>query len=284
MSPTSRATSPPAITSKIATLTFPSPQILVITLSRPKSLNSVPHAGHWDLHRLYTWYDSEPTLRCAILTGAGRVFSAGADLKEWLALSRSGERHSLPPSGFGGLSRRTGLKPVICAVNGLCLGGAFEMVLNADLVIAIESATFGLPEVKRGVAAIAGALPRLPRVVGRQRAMEMALTGRMVPAMEMKEWGVVNVVVPEGNDLLARAIALAEEISGNSPDGIVVSKAGIEKGWSRGGVEEGSNVLLAELGEWLESGENIKEGLKAFIEKRAPVWQNLRGILDKAKL
>ena len=110
----------------------------------------------------------------------------------------------MPPSGFGGLSRRAGKKPVLAAVNGLCFGGGFEMIINADMVLADEKATFGLPEVKRGVVAIAGALPRLVRVVGKQRAGELALIGGVKGAREMAVWGVVNKVI-EG-DVVEEAV------------------------------------------------------------------------------
>jgi enoyl-CoA hydratase/carnithine racemase len=100
---------------------------------------------HWALHDLFTWFDSQPSLIVSILTGSGRAFCAGADLKEW----HEGRQKAMPGSGFGGLSRRGGKKPVIAAVNGICFGGGCEMIINADLVVASEGAEFSLPEVSR---------------------------------------------------------------------------------------------------------------------------------------
>ncbi len=208
-------THPPPQTN-LSVLTFPAPHILLVTLSRPKALNCINSAGHHELHAVWNWLDSEPELRVGIITGEGRAFCAGADLKgcpnlpprsihtpmadrfspiEWsTTASSSSSRAPLPPSGFGGLSRRVGKKPVIAAVNGICFGGGCEMVVNCDIVLAAPSARIGLPEVKRGVVALAGALPRLSRIVGRMRAMEMALTGREISAGEAREWGFCNGV------------------------------------------------------------------------------------------
>ena len=209
-------------------LSFPHPQVLLVTINRPEKLNSLDSIANHELDAIWTWYDSRTDLRAAIVTGTGRkAFCAGADLKEWLDLSDrparlrrddDGEEEAekkertqtssrtplpiLPPSGFGGLSRRVGKKPIIGAINGLAYGGGMEMVVNLDLVVADAArATFALPEVKRGVVAAAGALPRLIRTVGRQRAMEMALTGRTVGATEAKEWGLVNCVVENNKDV-----------------------------------------------------------------------------------
>uniref|UniRef100_L2GI43 Enoyl-hydratase n=1 Tax=Colletotrichum fructicola (strain Nara gc5) TaxID=1213859 RepID=L2GI43_COLFN len=202
-------------------ITFPRPHILQITLNRPRHLNSIPSPQHYALSKLYEWYDAEPSLRCAVLTGTGRAFCAGADLKEWNVRNTSGKSptpsspgEKWPSSaGFGGLSNRGGKKPVIAAVNGLCLGGGMEMIINADLVYASNKAKFGLPEVTIGVVAIAGALPRLIKTVGRQRATEMALIGRSDYTPEqMLSWGLVNQVV-EPDRLLDTALAAAEAIA-----------------------------------------------------------------------
>ena len=147
------------------------------------------------------------------------------------------------------------------------------------MVFASPSAVFALPEVKRGVAAIAGALPRLARSVGRVRAMEMALTGRDVRAQEAVGWGLCNAVAERDGSgegvrggVVEMAVRVAGSVAANSPDSVVVSKEGVELGWQGGGVEEGTERLLA--GGWagLAEGENIREGLRAFAEKRAPRW------------
>lgn len=190
----------------------------------------------------------------------------------------------MPNSGFGGLARRKGKKPVIAAVNGLCFGGGSEMIINCDLVIASSRSVFGLPEVKRGVVALAGALPRLVRTVGKQRAMDMALTGRNVLPNEAEKWGLVNEIVAvggkevsleEGNRILVeRALAVATVIAGNSPDSVLVSREGIKLGWEGIGVDEATGMLSDTWVKRLYEGENIKEGLQAFVEKRAPVWKD----------
>jgi len=160
---------------------------------------------------------------------------------------------------------------VIAAVNGLAYGGGCEITINMDLVLASTSATFALPEVKRGVVALAGALPRLTRTVGKQRAMEMALTGRIVSAQEAKEWGLVNEVTEEGK-VVERAVEWAKVIAGNSPDSVVVSKQGVGEGWEGRGVEEGSEALLEGGWKGIEGGENMREGVRAFVERREPRW------------
>ena len=177
---------------------------------------------------------------------------------------------SPPTTGFGGISRRSGKKPIICAVNGLCLGGGSEMAINADLVLASRGAFFGFPEVARGVVATAGALPRVVRTIGKQRAMEMVLTGRRVSAEEGEKWGFVNEVV-EG-DVVARAVEVAGVIAAQSPDAVVVSREGVKMGWEGVGAEEGSRLLVENWGKRLYAGENMKEGVRAFVEKRKPRW------------
>ena len=145
------------------------------------------------------------------------------------------------------------------------------MAINADMVFASSSATFALPEVKRGVVALAGALPRISRVVGKQRAMEMALTGRILKAEEAQTWGLVNRVV-EG-DVLETCIEVAKEIAGNSPDAVIVSREGDNLAWEGLGADEATVKLIKGSYQKLLQGENIHEGVKAFVEKRKPVWK-----------
>ena len=148
------------------------------------------------------------------------------------------------------------------------------------LVVASQSAAFASPEVKRGVVAIAGALLRIVRTVGGHRAMEMALTGRTVSATEARDWGIVNTVAedaPVDADVLSRpvvnkALEYAREICGNSPDSVIVGRAGVIQGWGDGSAEHASQNLAEIYSKRLNEGENIGEGLKAFVEKRAPKW------------
>lgn len=177
-------------------------------------------------------------------------------------------------AGFGGLSRRNGRKPVIAAVNGICFGGGCEMIVNCDLVVASSAAQFSLPEVKRGVIAVAGALPRIVRTIGKPRAMEMALTGRTVPAAEAREWGLINKVVGDAEGAVVdAAVEYAKMIAANSPDAVIVSREGVKLGWSGVGAEEGTRLLIEDWYPRLVAGENMKEGVRAFVEKRKPDWK-----------
>ncbi|OAL35559.1 hypothetical protein AYO20_05178 [Fonsecaea nubica] len=283
--PSTLSKPPPPLPEKVVLL-FPQPSVLVVVLNNPRGLNCLSIAVHWALHHLLEWYDGEGSLRCCVVTGQGRAFCAGADLKEWndsnarRAEGRQGGERVLPNSGFGAVSRRAGKKPVIGAVNGLAFGGGMEMVANMDLVVAAKSATFALPEVKRGVVALGGALPRLVRTVGRPRAMEMALTGRTVSAAEAREWGIVNAVTdnaPVDADILDRpvvkkALEYAAEICNNSPDSVIITRAGIVQGWDDGSAEHATQTTIDIYSTRLHDGENIHEGVRAFVEKRAPRW------------
>lgn len=188
----------------------------------------------------------------------------------------------VPPSGFGGVGRRHGKKPVIGAVNGLALGGGFEVASAMDIVIAARGAVFALPEAKRGVGALTGVLPRLIRMVGRQRAMEMALTGRTLSAEEGERWGFVNAIVDdaaqdqEGADrpVVRKALEYAEMIVDGSPDSIIVMRDAVIQAWYHGNVDDATNDALEKWTTKLEEGENIKEGVRAFVEKRPPKWMD----------
>lgn len=193
---------------------------------------------------------------------------------EWNTRNTTGQKREQPPSGFGGISRRSGRKPIIAAVNGLAYGGGTELVVNCDLVVASSKATFALPEVKRGVVAFAGALPRIVRTIGRQRAMEMALTGRTVSAQEAKDWGLVNKVVGDREgEVVDAAIEYAKMIAENSPDAIIVSREGIKLGWEGVGAEDATRIANDSWFSRLQAGDNIKEGVRAFVEKRKPRWK-----------
>jgi enoyl-CoA hydratase/carnithine racemase len=259
---------------------------MLVIFNRPKALNSMTSSGQYELESLFAWYDSEPSLRCAIVTGAGRAFCAGMDLKEWNqanARRARGEHEPqpmMPRSGFGALSRRHGKKPVIAAVNGLAFGGGMEIVANLDLVVAAKSAKFALPEAKRGVVAMAGSLPRLARTIGRPRATELALTGKAITAAEAREWGLINLVTEdseEGSEIVERpvvqaALELAASIVNNSPDSVIISRAGILAGYEDGSAENASRLLSENWESALDDGHNLHEGVLAFAEKRSPKW------------
>ncbi|KAL8391803.1 hypothetical protein RB595_002129 [Gaeumannomyces hyphopodioides] len=282
--PKELSTAPPEVANVI--VSFPAAHVMLVTLNRPKQLNAIPTPQHAALAGLWRWYDNEPWLRCAVLTGSGRAFCAGADLREWNGSHEAADKGATgkrqPPSGtliavggFGGMANRAGKKPIVLAVNGLAFGGGMEMVINADLVVAAADARFGLPEVGKGVIALAGALPRLTRVVGRQRAAEMALLGRTsYTAGQMRDWGLVNFVVPDAADVVGEALRVAAEMAANSPDAVIVSREGLRLGWEGVGPEQAVELLARGMYGRIDGGENMQEGVRSFVEKRKPVWKD----------
>jgi enoyl-CoA hydratase/carnithine racemase len=183
-----------------------------------------------------------------------------------------GERKAqYPTSGFAGLTRRVGKKPIIAAVNGHAHGGGFEIALNSDLVIASPNANFRLPDVLRGTAALMGAFPRMCRTFGLQRATLLALTAYTLSAEEAKTWGLVQKVVPVEN-LIREAVNMAALIASMSPDSVIVSRAGIRQAWETSSVERSTQLTSDAYATKLMGGDNIREGLLAFREKREPKW------------
>src|SRR5882724_10986167 len=180
-------------------------RLTIVTLNRPEVMNALHTPAHLELADVFDNFSNDPEQWVAIVTGAGeRAFSAGNDLKVTAA---GGPRGSTHPSGFGGVTSRFDLdKPLIAAVNGIAMGGGFEIALACDIIVAAENAVFALPEPRVGLAALAGGLHRLPREVGAKRALGMILTGRRVSAAEGKELGFVNEVVPAAQ-LMTRAKA-----------------------------------------------------------------------------
>jgi crotonobetainyl-CoA hydratase len=215
-------------------------------------------------------FAADDDLWVAIVTGAGdRAFSAGNDLK--FQASSSG-RLAIPPHGFGGLTARYDLsKPVIAAVNGVAMGGGFEIALACDIIVASEKAVFALPEPRVGLAALAGGIHRLPRQIGLKHAMGMLLTGRRVSAEEGARLGFVNdVVAPE--DLLPAARRWAEQIVECAPLSVRATKQAAMQGLGFGSVEEATAQRYDELVAMLKS-EDFVEGPRAFAEKRRPDWK-----------
>ncbi|KAF4975481.1 hypothetical protein FZEAL_7744 [Fusarium zealandicum] len=275
---------PPALS--MGLVSFPAEHVMLVVFNRPKMLNAMTSVGEYDFEALWSWYDNEPWLRCAIVTGAGRAFCAGMDLKEWNQINRRRaegipeERPMDPPSGFGGLSRRYGKKPIMAAVNGLAFGGGMEILANLDLVVAAKSATFALPEAKIGVVANAGSLPRLARTIGRHRASEMALTGRAITAAEAKEFGLLNAVAEDAapdcavleRPVVKKALEYAALIASNSPDSVIVSRAGIISGWEHGSAENAARLHGETWNSTMDNCHNFHEGVQAFVEKRKPRW------------
>ena len=178
---------------------------------------------------------------------------------------------SYPPNGFAGMTRRTGKKPIIAACNGHAHGGGFEIVLNSDIVLASPNANFRLPDVMRGTAAISGGLARLCRNFTLQRALWLVLTAHTLTAEQALEWGLVQKIVPIEN-LLEETIKVAKVVASMSPDSVIASRAGVRQGWESSSVEHATYLTIESYGRKLFSGDNLREGLAAFMEKREPKW------------
>lgn len=190
---------------------------------------------------------------------------------EWNDMVRSGVVNDMGAPGLAGLPRRGGKKPIIAAVNGICMGGGFEMAANCDLVIAASSAVFALSEVRRGIVPVAGSLPRLASTIGVQRTTELALTGRSVGAGVLHAWGLVSKVVGD-DEVVGAALELAAEICKNSPDAVIVGRLGVRMAWETGNVEDAVTALAEQWYPRLVKGPNFAEGIQAFAEKRPPRW------------
>ncbi len=240
--------------------------ILTITINRPQARNAVTLAVARAIAAAVDELDDREDLRIGILTGAGGSFCAGMDLKGFLR----GERPSIEGRGFGGLTMRPPKKPLIAAVEGYALAGGFELVLACDLVVAAENAQFGVPEVKRGLAATAGGLVRLPRQLPCRVAMELALTGDMFPATRALSYGLINQVTAPG-EALQGARELARRIVANGPLAVAASKRVVAE--SQGWPADEIWSRQAELTEHVFTSADAREGSAAFAEKRAPVWQ-----------
>lgn len=242
--------------------------ILTVTLERPERLNALHPPANAELGRVFDDFAADDDLWVAIITGRGRGFSAGNDLRYQ---AEGGERVPMP-RGFGGLTSRFDLtKPVIAAVNGVAMGGGFEIALACDLIIASEQATFALPEPKVGLAALAGGLNRLPRQIGVKRALGMILTGRHVSAREGYELGFVNEVVPH-DDVVAAAHRWAAQICECAPLSIRASKDVVYRSLDSASLADSMAAPYASVKAMAQSADFI-EGPRAFSEKRKPNWQ-----------
>ncbi|KXS97417.1 hypothetical protein AC578_8833 [Pseudocercospora eumusae] len=274
---------PPTPTYKV---TYPAPYVMLMTIDRPKQMNSIPYASHWEADALLQWFDQEPSLRVAVITGNGKAFCAGQDLIEQNKLAQlrqaasRGEKVDMPDrrllthpvSGFLGVSRRAGKKPVIAAVNGWAMGGGFEICLGCDMIVASPNATFGLPEAMRGLYAGAGGLSRLVRLAGMTVASEVAMAGRFLSAQEAAQYNIVNRVSKTHESVVDEAVALAAKVASLSPDAIIVTRHGLRQSWEQASVERASQETELRYGAALRDAPNIAIGLKAFAEKKQPQW------------
>lgn len=249
-----------------AVLTERRDRVLVITINRPDQRNAVNAAVAQGIGAAMDELDGDSELTLGILTGAGKGFCAGMDLKAFVA----GESAWAGDRGFAGITQRASEKPLIAAVEGFAVAGGLEVALSCDLLVAARGAKLGIPEVKRSLVAAGGALLRLPRVLPRNLAMELALTGDPITAERGYELGLVNRLADPG-EALATALAFADEITPNAPLAIKASKQVLVE-----------SVDWADAEFWTKQGEitapvfgseDAREGSIAFAEKRAPVWK-----------
>lgn len=240
-------------------------RVLVVTIDRPNARNAIDGATARQLAAAFDRLDDDPGLRAAVLTGAGRGFSAGMDLKAFLA----GDLPFVEGRGFGGFTQAPPRKPLVAAVEGFALAGGLEMALACDLIVAAEDARLGIPEVTRGLVAAGGGLLRLAQHIPFHVAHELALTGAAVPVRRLYDVGLVNRVTPPG-EALAQAVDLASVIADNGPLAVGASKRVLrhaaEWGLTDGWVQQQSIV------EEVIASADAREGSQAFAERRKPVW------------
>ncbi len=249
-----------------AVLTEERDGVLVVTINRPDARNAINGDVARGIAAALDRLDGEDDLRVGVLTGGGGFFSSGMDLKGFLA----GDVPVVEGRGLGGLTEKPPRKPLIAAVEGYAVAGGFELVLACDLVVAAETARFGVPEVKRALVAAAGAALHLPQRIPQAIALEMLLTGEPIEAQRAAELGLVNRVVPEGTAVDA-AVELARAVAANGPLAVAVTKQiarsarywGWDEGWQK------QNDLMGAV----FVSEDAQEGARAFAEKRDPVWK-----------
>ena len=245
-------------------------QITTITLNRPAAMNAILPQMHEDLQAAFDAFAADKSQRICVITGTGeRAFCAGSDLK---AVKNQG---GYPRSGYAGLIERFDLdKPIIAAVNGLALGGGFEIALAADIIIASDTAKFGLPEPKVGAVALGGGLHRLPRQIGMKKAMGLILTGRFIDAEEALALGLVNEVVA-ADALMPTVEKWCADILANSPASVRASKQSVMRGLDEPSLEAAMQNQddYPAYAAWRNSAD-AREGQRAFAEKRKPKWQD----------
>src|SRR5271169_6404926 len=241
----------------------------LIRLNRPQALNALSAALMEDLNAALEVFESDPAIGAIVLTGSEKAFAAGADIKEM-------EDKSFAEAFLGDfISRWENVsktrKPVIAAVAGFALGGGCEVAMMCDFILAADTAKFGQPEIKLGVIPGAGGTQRLTRAIGKAKAMEMILTGRMMDATEAEKSGLVARVVPAAS-LMEEAMKVAETIANMSLPSVLAGKEAINRAFE-GGLSEGV-IFERRIFHALFATEDQKEGMKAFVEKRKPVWKN----------
>ncbi len=245
--------------------------VTLVTLNRPEALNALNTEVLGELIDAFAAYEADPSQRCAVVTGAGeKAFAAGADIKEMV--DKPGAQFFLEDFFAGWNDRLVAAtrKPWIAAVNGFALGGGCELAMMADFIIASEKARFGQPEIKLGVAPGMGGSQRLTRAVGKAKAMEMHLTGRMMDAAEAERAGLVSRIVPHA-ELLEDALKTAATIAGMAPMAVIANKELVDAAFETGlahGIKHERRIFQV-----LAASEDKAEGMRAFVEKRDPAWK-----------
>jgi enoyl-CoA hydratase/carnithine racemase len=241
-------------------------RVLVITINRPDQRNAVNAAVSQGIADALDELDADPGLSVGVLTGAGKGFCAGMDLKAFVA----GERPHVEGRGFAGITQRSADKPLIAAIEGFAVAGGLEVALACDLIVAARGARLGVPEVKRSLVAAGGALLRLPRVLPRNVANELALTGDPIEAARAYELGLVNRLAEPGQ-ALAAALELAEAIAANGPLALAATKRILVESADWPDAEFFARQF--EISDPVFASEDAREGATAFSERRDPVWK-----------
>jgi enoyl-CoA hydratase len=241
-------------------------RVLLITINRPQAMNSINKATAEAMAEVLDRLDSDPDLAVGVITGTGKGFSAGMDLKGFA----SGEFPTVPGRGFAGIAQQGARKPLLAAIEGFALAGGLEIALSCDIIVASREAKLGIPEVGVGLFAGAGALLRLPRRVGLGQSALLALTGKPISGEEGHRIGLVDRVTDAGG-AVEEALALAETIAANAPLALAASKEVLVEGFTKPD---------AEFWQWQQKyfqevfgSKDAIEGATAFAEKRKPNWQ-----------
>ena len=241
----------------------------LITLNRPKALNALNSALIAELNQALDAFDTDQAIGCVVITGSEKAFAAGADVKEMADKTYVDAYLGKFLAGWSGLARAR--KPVIAAVSGFCLGGGCEMALMCDFIIASETARFGTPEITLGIMPGLGGTQRLPRSIGKAKAMDLILTGRMMDAEEAERCGLVARIVA-ADKLLEEALAAAAIIASHSQPITMMAKETVNRAFETS-LEEGvrfeRRLFLS-----MFTTDDQKEGMKAFIEKRRPDFRD----------